>query len=622
MKIERPRLIVEGTGDAVIAAEEDHPLDSTVIGGAVEPTGGRMDRGSQVGPCVRLEIIGPGPVAPLRTPVVAAEDDYPVGAGVVDHRHVDRGGGSGPRVHVGPIGSAHRGGVSAGDGRNPGGDRWPGNEEQEGKEYDGRRPAQERRDGLPPTMGWGSSYLSPWEEAHFSKGFRLSSWRSGRPASRRGNNSQIKRGTSAGRSGGTRARRCRRTPEAASRFQHAERREDVRDRFPVRGPRRLGPAGRSPGRQLRDDGGDPARRAGSHLRDDEGGHAHPHDRGVGGRDPLRPGGHRQNVFRRDGDEALAPAGEVDRGTPAEGEGVPDLGRSTPEMRDRLDDPSTDPLVDVRAAAHILDQKGEANPDDRASEDVGRPVQTEVDAAEPRQDGRDARRDAHLPTEADRQEGGDREGARRVAAREGRIELGGAPVAREGADVREGVARSRAAHEILDRLGDEDRNPEDEEDIEGRLAQALQPERHRDEEDHVDAGEDREEDEDPIEDRVRAREIQGPENRLVEPAGGKRDEGVHAPPMPMFPIKGREGEKPSWPPRASSSALDREREIYHRLLRHYGPQHWWPADSPFEVIVGALLMQQTSWRNVAEAIRNLEEAGLLDVRELDPAPNAR
>ena len=90
-------------------------------------------------------------------------------------------------------------------------------------------------------------------------------------------------------------------------------------------------------------------------------------------------------------------------------------------------------------------------------------------------------------------------------------------------------------------------------------------------------------------------------------------------MPMFPIKGREGEKPSWPPRASSSALDREREIYHRLLRHYGPQHWWPADSPFEVIVGALLMQQTSWRNVAEAIRNLEEAGLLDVRALASAP---
>src|SRR2546429_6153204 len=193
-----------------------------------------------------------------------------------------------------------------------------------------------------------------------------------------------------------------------------------------------------------------------------------------------------------------------------------------------------------AAAHILDQKGEANPDDRASEDLGRPVQTEVDAAEAREDGRDARRDAHLPTEADRQEGGDREGARRVAAREGRIELGGALVAREGADVREGVARSRAAHEILDRLGGEDRDPEDEEHVEGGLAQAFQPERYRDEEDHVDAGQDREEDEDSIEDRIRPCEIQGPENRLVEPAGGEGDEGVHAPPMPMLPIKGREG----------------------------------------------------------------------------------
>src|SRR5204862_434047 len=83
-----------------------------------------------------------------------------------------------------------------------------------------------------------------------------------------------------------------------------------------------------------------------------------------------------------------------------------------------------------------------------------------------------------------------------------------------AAVREGVARSRAAHEILDRLREEDRDPEDEEHVEGGLAQACQPERYRDEEDHVDAGQDREEDEDSIEDRIRPCEIQGPENRLV------------------------------------------------------------------------------------------------------------
>lgn len=68
-------------------------------------------------------------------------------------------------------------------------------------------------------------------------------------------------------------------------------------------------------------------------------------------------------------------------------------------------------------------------------------------------------------------------------------------------------------------------------------------------------------------------------------------------------------------------MDRAQEIYERLLAHHGPQHWWPAESSFEVIVGALLMQQTAWRNVAEAIRKLKAAGLLDVRALAAAPVA-
>jgi endonuclease-3 related protein len=66
-------------------------------------------------------------------------------------------------------------------------------------------------------------------------------------------------------------------------------------------------------------------------------------------------------------------------------------------------------------------------------------------------------------------------------------------------------------------------------------------------------------------------------------------------------------------------LDRETDLYSRLLDAYGAQHWWPADSPFEVIVGALLMPQTTWRNVAQAIGNLRAAGLLDVRRLASAP---
>jgi len=67
------------------------------------------------------------------------------------------------------------------------------------------------------------------------------------------------------------------------------------------------------------------------------------------------------------------------------------------------------------------------------------------------------------------------------------------------------------------------------------------------------------------------------------------------------------------------AMDRDVEIFRRLLAHYGTQHWWPAETAFEVIVGALLMQQTAWRNVAAAIRNLKAAGLLEVRALAAAP---
>ena len=51
-------------------------------------------------------------------------------------------------------------------------------------------------------------------------------------------------------------------------------------------------------------------------------------------------------------------------------------------------------------------------------------------------------------------------------------------------------------------------------------------------------------------------------------------------------------------------------IYDKLLDHYGPQSWWPADSPFEVMVGAILVQSTAWRNVERAIANLKSADSL------------
>ncbi len=52
------------------------------------------------------------------------------------------------------------------------------------------------------------------------------------------------------------------------------------------------------------------------------------------------------------------------------------------------------------------------------------------------------------------------------------------------------------------------------------------------------------------------------------------------------------------------------KVYERLLDAYGPQDWWPGDSPFEVIVGAILTQNTSWTNVEKAIINLKGRGLL------------
>jgi endonuclease III related protein len=51
-------------------------------------------------------------------------------------------------------------------------------------------------------------------------------------------------------------------------------------------------------------------------------------------------------------------------------------------------------------------------------------------------------------------------------------------------------------------------------------------------------------------------------------------------------------------------------IYKRLLVFYGPQHWWPAETPFEVIVGAILTQSAAWSNVEKAIINLKKADAL------------
>ncbi|OIP64338.1 MAG: endonuclease [Nitrospirae bacterium CG_4_9_14_3_um_filter_53_35] len=63
-------------------------------------------------------------------------------------------------------------------------------------------------------------------------------------------------------------------------------------------------------------------------------------------------------------------------------------------------------------------------------------------------------------------------------------------------------------------------------------------------------------------------------------------------------------------------------IYKILYAHYGPQHWWPADSRFEVIVGAILTQNTNWKNVEKAITNLKAEGILSPQALHKVSRQR
>jgi endonuclease-3 related protein len=56
-------------------------------------------------------------------------------------------------------------------------------------------------------------------------------------------------------------------------------------------------------------------------------------------------------------------------------------------------------------------------------------------------------------------------------------------------------------------------------------------------------------------------------------------------------------------------------VYKTLLKQYGYQDWWPGDTPFEIMVGAILTQNTSWRNVERAINNLKANDALDPRNI-------
>jgi endonuclease-3 related protein len=65
--------------------------------------------------------------------------------------------------------------------------------------------------------------------------------------------------------------------------------------------------------------------------------------------------------------------------------------------------------------------------------------------------------------------------------------------------------------------------------------------------------------------------------------------------------------------------ERLRRFYDQLAAAYGPQHWWPAESPFEVILGAYLTQNTAWKAVKRSLENLRTAGALTIDGLRALP---
>jgi len=69
------------------------------------------------------------------------------------------------------------------------------------------------------------------------------------------------------------------------------------------------------------------------------------------------------------------------------------------------------------------------------------------------------------------------------------------------------------------------------------------------------------------------------------------------------------------PQPAGTTADTLQRLYRALHRAFGPQHWWPARTPFEMAVGAILTQNTAWTNVEKAIANLRQAEALNVADL-------
>ncbi|MDD4953531.1 MAG: endonuclease III domain-containing protein [Candidatus Omnitrophica bacterium] len=63
-------------------------------------------------------------------------------------------------------------------------------------------------------------------------------------------------------------------------------------------------------------------------------------------------------------------------------------------------------------------------------------------------------------------------------------------------------------------------------------------------------------------------------------------------------------------------------VYKKLFSFFGPQAWWPGETAFEVIVGAILTQGTNWQNVQKAIDNLKSQGVLEAKKLYALPEKK
>ena len=72
---------------------------------------------------------------------------------------------------------------------------------------------------------------------------------------------------------------------------------------------------------------------------------------------------------------------------------------------------------------------------------------------------------------------------------------------------------------------------------------------------------------------------------------------------------------------AKNAARRLRGFYSRLVKAYGPQQWWPAKTPFEVVIGAYLTQNTAWTSVERSIANLAARDLLRVEAIRGLPEA-